>query len=114
MGAITYSCPNLIDLIPLAAGSSPVPSGGSPYDMSMLDNALPPSYEPQRKKSAADFLGDNANLVNLDNLVTKPQTQAGKLTGSHFCSLQLDGVLQKKTLIQSLCRNNIGGLPQGW
>ena len=48
----------------LAGGKS------DPWDMSGMTNELP--KEQQKPKSPADFLGENANLVNLDNLVTRP------------------------------------------
>ncbi len=52
-------------------------SGGPPannaFDMSGMNQSLDlMSSESAKPKSAADFLGANANLVNLDNLVTKP------------------------------------------
>lgn len=51
--------------------------------MGGLGEALQPtSYQDQqgpRKKTAEEFLGANANLVNLDNLVSKP-SGAGNTT----------------------------------
>ena len=32
------------------------------------------SLQPPRGKSPKDFLGENANLVNLDNLMAQPKT----------------------------------------
>ncbi len=49
----------------------------SSFDMSLMGDALD---ESNKKKSASDFLGANANLVNLENLVSKP---AG--TGKYIC-----------------------------
>ena len=52
-------------------GSGKPPSYNA-FDMSGMDHSLTMSDDPSKPKSAADFLGANANLVNLDNLVTKP------------------------------------------
>ena len=48
------------------------PPATNAFDMSNMNNSLPESNDPNKPKSAADFLGANANLVNLENLVTKP------------------------------------------
>ena len=41
------------------------------WDMRGLNDSLP--QERSKTKSPADFLGENANLVNLDNLVSRPR-----------------------------------------
>ncbi|KAK2152732.1 hypothetical protein LSH36_320g02112 [Paralvinella palmiformis] len=48
-----------------------------PWDMSGITSELP--KEQQKPKSPADFLGENANLVNLDNLVTRPASARANL-----------------------------------
>ena len=46
-------------------------SGDPLFDMGGLDHALPTNGT-EGKKDAKSFLGTHADLVNLDNLVTKP------------------------------------------
>ena len=61
-------------------------SGGS-FPLTGLANPLTPASgvagggQDPRRKSPADFLGENAGLVNLDNLVTKPAANAGEGVG---------------------------------
>ena len=52
----------------LCAGSGGGSSGGEAWNMGGMQQNLP---DPSRKKSPEDFLGANANLVNLDQLVAK-------------------------------------------
>lgn len=53
------------------AGSGNPPANA--FDMSGMDQSLGTlDNDIGKPKSAADFLGANANLVNLDALVTKP------------------------------------------
>ena len=57
-----------------------VDSGKNPWDMTNIDNTLLSTDDPlnmKHSKSPEQFLGNHANLVNLDNLVTKP-TQESK------------------------------------
>ena len=49
----------------------PGTSGDPLFDMGGLDHALPTNGT-EGKKDAKSFLGTHADLVNLDNLVTKP------------------------------------------
>lgn len=56
-------------------------SGGNPWDLSGLsqsmgDSACQSPYQPARRKSPKEFLGENASLVNLDNLVARPASAA--------------------------------------
>ena len=48
----------------------------NPFDLTGLDSALDPNDK--KSRTAADFLGENANLVNLDMLVTRPSPEGGK------------------------------------
>ncbi len=50
-------------------GGTPAPNA---FDMMGMNDSLPTTDNSQRSKTAEDFLGANANLVNLDNLVSKP------------------------------------------
>jgi len=67
----------------------------SPWDVvdTMQSIYNPQSSRPQqngKKKSAADFLGDNANLVNLDNLVSISSTStpsSGALSSMYLMSI---------------------------
>jgi hypothetical protein len=51
-------------------------SSTDPWNLSSMDNSLPTEQEQQQKhrKTPQDFLGENANLVNLDQLVTKDES----------------------------------------
>ena len=51
-------------------------------DSAMADQSLT-SYG--QKKSAQAFLGDNANLVNLDNLISFPSSSPSRESCSAFC-----------------------------
>ncbi|KAL8593220.1 hypothetical protein ACOMHN_009875 [Nucella lapillus] len=74
-----------VDEFDLLGGGS---SGGNAWDMSGMQQGLP---DPSRKKSPEDFLGANANLVNLDQLVAKaPPKVPGKTAGSAL-DLDLEG-----------------------
>nr|KAG5710391.1 hypothetical protein BaRGS_022209 [Batillaria attramentaria] len=59
------------EFVLLSGGGSS--SGGNAWDMSAMNQGLP---DPSRKKSPEDFLGANANLVNLDQLVAKAPPKA--------------------------------------
>lgn len=47
-------------------------AGSNAWDMSgFSQSVIEQQQQTNKKKSAADFLGDNASLVNLDNLVVR-------------------------------------------
>ena len=48
------------------------PAAAPSSDTMFLSQSPSAASKPAVKKSARDFLGDNANLVNLDNLVAMP------------------------------------------
>ena len=52
--------------------------------MGGLGDALEPTsnFDGPRKKTAEEFLGANANLVNLDNLVSKPTGTGNTASGN--------------------------------
>lgn len=86
----THGEPTLDDAFDLLSSrkSEPMKNGNgstSPnlFDMGGLGDALEPmsNHQDGRKKTAEEFLGANANLVNLDNLVSKP-TGTGNTTSS--------------------------------
>ena len=59
--------------MPLCIPGSSNPPANNAFDLSGMEQSLDPmNNDLSKPKSAADFLGANANLVNLENLVTKP------------------------------------------
>ncbi|XP_076443079.1 epsin-2-like isoform X2 [Babylonia areolata] len=74
------------DLLGGGGGSSS--SGGGAWDLSGMQQGLP---DPSRKKSPEDFLGANANLVNLDQLVAKAPPKVSGNTGGSTLGLDLEG-----------------------
>lgn len=51
-------------------------SSSDPWDLNNMNKSLPAEQQRQQKdrKTPQDFLGENANLVNLDQLVTKSES----------------------------------------
>lgn len=60
--------------------SVPATSSSDPWNLDNMNKSLPSEQQQQLKhrKTPQDFLGENANLVNLDQLVTKNES-AGKV-----------------------------------
>ena len=54
----------------------PDTSSSDPWDLNNMNKSLPAEQQRQQKdrKTPQDFLGENANLVNLDQLVTKSES----------------------------------------
>ena len=46
--------------------------GNAVWGMSGMKSTLPSQQDQPKNKLAEDFLGANANLVNLDDLISKP------------------------------------------
>lgn len=64
-------------------GGPPATTAAAPadtaFDMGSMNDALPPNQHETQKKSAADFLGENSSLVNLDSLIgPTPQQQVAQ------------------------------------
>lgn len=69
--------PPVVSTPQLSLGDTSSMSGGNPWDMTGLCQSLvepvnQAANQPSRRKSPKEFLGENASLVNLDNLVARP------------------------------------------
>lgn len=61
---------NIHKLMHIHVSSGSVSPSNDAWDLGAMNSSLP--KDRSTTKSPADFLGENANLVNLDNLVSRP------------------------------------------
>lgn len=80
-GRKTARLTNRIGLEKTSNPSSVIDGASDAFNMSGLNASLTDSTSnkapPQKSKSPAAFLGENSNLVNLDNLVSAKQVPSG-------------------------------------
>lgn len=92
----------------LSTREKPTRNGASDvFSMSGLTTSLTdmsPKAPPQKSKSPAAFLGENSNLVNLDNLVSAKQLPAGLGTTTTITSSPLTS--SNSSFINNLNNNN--------
>ena len=76
-------------------------SSSDPWDLNNMNKSLPAEQQRQQKdrKTPQDFLGENANLVNLDQLVTKSESAGTPIFSSPELKAQVSFSVLDSSLV---------------